>query len=193
MSIPQQLTGRYVDTWLYINTATLWSPNTYARNAGNKGFSLPPTMKFAHKPLHLVSVDEQRKEFAVTDLQGSRQIGFKGVHSDVGGGYGGRFFEYITLRHVYEDQRAMGLNLFNEATIFEKLPSDDASMEDKWGQLYRRLRSGELKSKLTGPSHTAYDNSQGIYNDQEPRHLPRGLAMDPSVSWFEESPKNRIP
>ena len=138
----------------------------------------------------LVALDEQRKEFAVSDLQGARQIGFKGVHSDVGGGYGGTFFEYITLRRVFDDQKGLGLNLFNEAVLFSNTPADRnlQSMEERWGQLYRDYSSGAQSAKL---GYTAWDNSKMKFNDNEPRHLPTGMTLDPSVWWFSQAPKNR--
>jgi hypothetical protein len=118
MGAVRQAAGRAVDTLGYLGSFTFSSPDVYARNAGNSSFTLPNGMKFKIPPLHLVSIDEQRKEFAVSDLKGARQVGLKGVHSDVGGGYGGRFFEYIALRYVYEDQKKMGLDLFDETKLF---------------------------------------------------------------------------
>jgi hypothetical protein len=207
MGITHQLGGRALDTAGYsLGLAgaglgrvvslgfwkpPVWTPDVYARNANSEGFNFPKGMTFADKPLHLVALDEQRKEFAVSDLQGARQIGFKGVHSDVGGGYGGTFFEYITLRKVFEDQKSLGLNLFNEAVLFSNTPTDRSpqSMEERWGQLYRDCRSGAQSAKL---GYTAWDNSAAKFNDGEPRHLPAGMAIDPSVWWFSQAPKNRI-
>lgn len=36
------------------------------------------------------------------------------------------------------------------------------------------------------------DNSGVIFNDNEPRHLPKGLTLHPSVKWFKSPIMNKL-
>ena len=101
---------------------------------------LPQGMHFEVTPLHLVAMDNHRKEFAVSDLIGARQIGFAGGHSDFGGSYGG-FLEYITLNYVIDDQRKFGLNLFNRDTAL-------GDQKNVYESLYQFRKTGLLDAYL---------------------------------------------
>jgi hypothetical protein len=160
-------------------------PNHYERSASKEKCQLPASMTFSVTPLHVVSIDEQRKELAVTDLHGARQVGVRGVHSDVGGGYGGNFFEFIARELVVEYSVGSELDLFNE--------KDLAVYDGRWRVIYdgfsradrERRRRSQLPMKPT-------DNSKFQFNDGEVRELPEDLQLHPSVKWFREPPANTI-
>ena len=188
MAVRSQAGGNLWDLNGYILTASLWQPNTYARNANNEGFTLPKGMKFTHTPLHLVSLDERRKEFAVTDLQRALQVGFKGVHANVGGGYGGSLFEFIAREFVYEYSKKAGLSLWDEED-FKMLGAQYRATYERYMSDFRDANGNRLLPLLT---ETATDNSRGYFNDDEYRHLPQGMLLHPSVAWFSERPTNPI-
>ncbi len=154
----------------------------YIDNASDTKWQLPVNMKFEIQPLHLVAVDESRKEFAVTDLVRALQVGFRGVHSDVGGGYGGNFFEFITREFVSEYSRKFKLSLFDQNVI--------ASFDGNWRLLYENHFHLKLQSKSLGYEVT--DNSDKLYNDNEQRRLPANLKLHTSVLWFSQNPKNDV-
>jgi hypothetical protein len=213
MFIGHQLVGRSLDTVGYLGSLTLWSPDTYARNANDSEFLLPKGMKFKFKPYHLVALDEQRKEFAVTDLQGADQEGLKGVHSNVGGGYGGSLFEMIARNAVLDRAQGFGLNIFRRDVIELNASQNYA----RQGQYASDRVTYETYMKTFGKqrvSPSAYsdlrklfkergvlpnlidlaptDNSKKMFNDNEPRHLPEGLTLHPSVMWFLQNPLNAM-
>jgi len=213
MLIAHQLAGRGLDTAGYLGTLTLWSPDTYARNADDEEFVFPEGMRFRHQPFHLVSLDERRKEFAVTDLEGADQVGFRGVHSDVGGGYGGNLFELITRNAVIDRAEGFGLNIFRrdfiEAKARENYADPDQYAQDAatyerylelWGHrtispaIYHGLRE-TFERKGVFPALIDLDptdNSDPKFNDNEPRHLPSRLTLHPSVMWFLSDPLNEM-
>lgn len=220
MSLSHQVTGRTLDTVGYIATDGLWVPDTYARNANDSEFLLPSGMKFHHPPLHLVALDEQRKEFAVSDLEGATQIGLRGVHSNVGGGYGGSIFETIAREVAIEYTERHGSRVFDRgllnASIQTNLRTDAArAAHTDAMSLYdaKASKTGErMHGFLAHPSTYNYDqygwarwlkphyaplltaiptdNSAAGFNDNERRHLPASLLLHPSVFWFDSDPKN---
>ncbi len=183
-NIAGQTVGRSFDTLGYACSLTFWSPDTFARNANNEGFSLPKGMAFQFRPLHLVSIDEMRKEFACSDIEGALQIGFRGVHSNLGAGYGGSLFEFITREFIIEKSQADGLDLF-EAKKYTQY-------DGPYRPIYNNYRNNFIKGHLTKIPLLPTDNSDVIFNDNEPRHLPKNLIIHPSAYWFIGSPYNSI-
>ncbi|OGV65068.1 MAG: hypothetical protein A3K19_20470 [Lentisphaerae bacterium RIFOXYB12_FULL_65_16] len=164
-----------------------WGYNPYERISDSSGefhFTLPKGMRFTHRPLHPVALDEGRREFAVTDLQGALQVGFRGVHSNVGGGYPRDFFEYITCRFVYERATRAGLGFFDE-----KYRAMDPSMRGLYDRYAHDFDAGFLPLLDISPT----DNSKAYWDDGEPRALPQGMVLHPSVRWFKSAPANPIP
>ncbi|RMD83196.1 MAG: hypothetical protein D6820_02625 [Lentisphaerae bacterium] len=113
--------GRFLDAIIYLVTFGCVNRNIYDLYAEDKGFTLTKEMKFQFQPLHLIAIDEQRKVFAVSDVNKwlpkdaknrALQVGFMGVHSDIGGGYGGSLFELITRQFVYEKSKEYGLSIW---------------------------------------------------------------------------------
>ena len=143
--------------------------NAYEDNAGNGRqfrFRLPSGMKFTFRPIHAVSLDEQRDEFKVVDIRGALQVGFRGVHSNVGGGYPDDPFAWIPLAYVAR------------AGLKAHVPFDmDVLAKEK------QLHDWNAKS---------FDNSEIYYNDNEPRNLPKAMLLHPSVRLFTTTPKNEI-
>lgn len=196
-SMGGQFSGRTLDTIGYLGSLTFWSPDTYARNANNRGFTLNKDMKFEYRPLHLVSLDEQRKEFAVTDLNGvlpldaknrALQVGFVGVHSDIGGGYGGSIFEFIAREFVYEKSKEYGLSLWDEDG-YAKLDAEFRPIYEKYKKGFRDSKGNRQLSWIEAWPH---ESDKAIFNGDEPRHLPQDLLLHESVDWFMHVPDNSI-
>jgi Uncharacterized alpha/beta hydrolase domain (DUF2235) len=132
------------------------------------------------KIYHLVSLDEQRREFAVTDLQGALQVGFRGVHANVGGGEKDDFFAYITRRFVYEKAKEAGV-VFDE----KKWAKADRTFTSMYDSYDREIQPFRYYLEPT-------DNSAIHWDDNERRQLPKGLLLHKSVKWFSSKPKNSI-
>lgn len=189
--------GRFLDTIAYFLTFTFWSPNTHDRHAEDKGFTLTKDMKFQFQPLHLIAIDEQRKEFAVSDVNKdlpedaknrALQVGFMGVHSDIGGGYGGSLFEFITRQFVYEKSKEYGLSIWDE----EKF----AELQSKYRDLYNKYKKGFRDSsgrrQLPWLTVWPHDSDSWKFNGHEPRHFPEDMLIHESVDWFLKMPSNSI-
>ncbi|CAM2009692.1 phospholipase effector Tle1 domain-containing protein [Acanthopleuribacter pedis] len=181
----RQTLGSGADYLGAIVTLKFWQPNSYARNANNEGFTLPKNMTFIHQPIHLISIDEQRKEFAVSDLQGALQVGFRGVHSNVGGGYGGSIFEFIARQFVIDMSEHYGLTLWDE-TKLASMGEDYRETYEQYKQYFYIQGRGVKKRLKDSPT----DNGKWYFNDGEYRHLPKNLVIHPSAMWFSEKPKN---
>jgi hypothetical protein len=157
--------------------------NRICDKSGEFSFTLPKGMK-PGTMLHLVALDEQRREFAVTDIQGALQVGFRGVHSDDGGGYENNFFEYITRRFVYERAKAAGLQFF-DSKYHALNPNAMVALYDQYA---KDFSSGTLPQLGIYPT----DNSALIWDDNEKRRLPKGMFLHPSIQWFSTPPANSI-
>lgn len=77
-------------------------------NRINLGYHLgmPKVVKNCY---HALALDESRKAFRPTRLQGSREVWFRGVHSDVGGGNNNHALNDISLRWMLRKAIACGL------------------------------------------------------------------------------------
>ncbi|WFB36371.1 RHS repeat-associated core domain-containing protein [Kiritimatiellota bacterium B12222] len=181
-SVSKHAVGNTIDALGMGLTLGFKQPNTYARTASDTNYLLPGKMSFAIKPLHLVSIDERRKEFAVTDF-GDRalQVGFRGVHSDVGGGYGGNIFEFTTLNFVIEHSIQSDLNIFN----YLKFQRSDIYKNQI--KEFMKLRSGNFTNDASPTG-----NASWLFNDNEKRPLPKGMLLHPSIYWFTSDPLNSI-
>src|SRR5690242_9162447 len=60
---------------------------------------------------HALALDEARQAFRPTRLQGSCEVWFRGVHSDVGGGNDNHALNDITLRWMLRKAMASGLDM----------------------------------------------------------------------------------
>jgi uncharacterized protein (DUF2235 family) len=139
-------------------------------------FSLPPDLHYTSTPVHFVSLDEQRAQFQQLDIRGALQIGYRGVHSDVGGSYGRQNpFSWLTLRDMVRRAEQAGV-------VFE------------YEALSRHTLSGglDLFSRQIDPAARPTNNAQWYYNDHEQRIFPVDLVYDPSVRVFNSRPINRI-
>ncbi len=174
-----------LNSYVTLNSLGIRGYNPYERLSDQSGdckFTLPKIMRSANI-IHLVSLDDQRREFAVTDLQGALQVGFRGVHANVGGGYDKDFFAYITRRFVYKRAKDAGL-IFNE----QKWASDSKHWEASY-QFYEFFGANSTRGPI---KMFPTDNSALKWDDNEPRRLPKGLLLHESVGWFSTKPKNSI-
>jgi len=144
-------------------------------------FNLPENMEFSAQPVHAVSIDEQRKQFAAVDLDGALQVGFRGVHSDVGGGYDNNQFDWLSRDYMVSKSREAGVN-FDEYKL-SKYQRNGYEHYNQW--LKNKLSTSKSDEK---PS----DNSKWYYSNNTPRELPKNMVLHPSVEYFNETPKNDI-
>jgi uncharacterized protein (DUF2235 family) len=79
-------------------------------NRVNLGYKLGLSkgVKFCY---HALALDEARQAFRPTRLQGSCEVWFRGVHSDVGGGNNNHALNDITLRWMLRKAMASGLDM----------------------------------------------------------------------------------
>jgi hypothetical protein len=184
LNMTRTLSGAALNGAVAYTTGGLVGYNSYEQRCeesyGMK-FTLPADMQIGVF-LHLVALDEQRREFPVTDIQGALQVGFRGVHSDVGGGYPDNFFEYITRRFVYERGTREGVPFFHD-----KYKAMDPYSRMLYDNCCRLGRSADGWLTLS-PT----DNSALKWDDGEKRRLPDGLLLHPSVRWFKDAPRNSI-
>lgn len=155
-----------------------------AENTKTFRFSLPGKMKFSNKPVHLVSIDESRKEFATVDLDRALQVGFRGVHSDVGGGDKNNAFDWIARNFMVEKATEAGVT-FNLKKInqFGGWGSRGKGVGYQWPTAYSNAQRSNMP-----PSY----NDELYFNYNEPRVLPKNMLLHPSVRYFSDKPKNNI-
>jgi RHS repeat-associated protein len=167
--------------------------NLNGRKVNNRGrvtsskpdfrFDLPKGMKFTNQPIHTVAIDERRAQFAVTDLKGAKQVGFAGVHSDVGGWYQNSRFDWLVRDYMVGEAKNAGLK-FNQSKLdsFSRFGEADYN---KW------ISSGKDKYHRNRTKPT--DNSGNFWiNDNEDRALPENLLLHPSVDYLPESKLNNV-
>lgn len=91
---------------------------------------LPPArLKYC---CHALALDERRPPFVVTRLPGAREVWFRGVHSDVGGGNGNRGLNDISLKWMFSKAKAAGLPITG-ADILALRPKPDTKPHIKKG------------------------------------------------------------
>ncbi|MGB6336817.1 MAG: DUF2235 domain-containing protein [Thermoanaerobaculia bacterium] len=101
---------------------------------------------------HAVALNETRTGYPVTDVQGALQVGFIGVHSDIGGGYADTGLSNISLAWMLRKAKSTGLE-FNSS--LNDLPAN--------------------------PIMQPHDNDTWLYKNG-PRVMPGGLSFyDPSA------------
>jgi RHS repeat-associated protein len=179
MSIAQSAFGKAND---FVDKTLGGSSNPF--DYYKKSFQLPFNLKYTAKPLHLVSLDEQRQEFAVSDLKGADQVAFRGVHSDVGGSYGpSNVFDWHTRDYMYDEAKIAGIKWDKE--LYSKYPRSGLVGYKYW------MKYGKAHLGLGNPIPT--ENGTWFYNDDEPRQLPSGMLIHPSVDYFNlfSSPYNK--
>jgi RHS repeat-associated protein len=137
-------------------------------------FDLPENMKFSNQPVHAVSIDERRKEFAVQDLKGAKQVGFRGVHSDVGGGDKNNAFDWLARDFMVQEAEQAGVK-FNQKAL--------SGYSRNGSQAYEQWIKSDQSPALR--SNAIPTNNRKIYfNDNEDRKLPSGMQMHESVPYF---------
>jgi len=110
-------------------------------NAGHV-VRLPPNAACCY---HAMALDESRALFPLTRLgrgfdasKTLREVWFRGVHSDVGGGNGNRGLNWIALNWMYENARRHGLPILASAV--------EANLADK--QLPQRISRHDLDARI---------------------------------------------
>ena len=69
--------------------------------------TLPPSG--VHHCFHAIALDERRRAFGATRLDGAHEVWFRGCHSDVGGGNGNTKLSFIALRWMLRKAALCGV------------------------------------------------------------------------------------
>jgi len=115
-----QIKIRFMGLWDVVGEFGL--PGRFV-NAGHD-LHMPPNVARCY---HAMALDERRLLFPLTRLHHGldttgriREVWFRGVHSDVGGGNGNFGLNWIALNWLYENARRHGIT-FDEAKVAENL------------------------------------------------------------------------
>ncbi|NCB44811.1 MAG: hypothetical protein EOM59_19645, partial [Clostridia bacterium] len=156
------------DTVPAIGTPALFKSTEISSGAASDfRFSLPSKMTFETQPVHMIALDEQRVNFQVTDLPGAWQIGFRGVHAEVGGWYPNDQFTWIPLKVMQKRAESAGVRF-------------------KLGALDRLIDRVPFDPKARAKDPDTW------YYDEEQRVMPKGMLLHTSVRWYESKPENRV-
>src|SRR5262249_54967707 len=86
---------RFLGVWDTVAAFGLASVGNVELNIGHH-LSLPKSsLQYC---FHALALDERRLSFLPTRLEGAREVWFRGVHADIGGGNGNRGLNDITLK-----------------------------------------------------------------------------------------------
>jgi len=97
---------RFLGVWDVVAAFGLANLGNEALNLGHH-LELPKTnLRYC---FHAMALDERRPSFINTRLPGAREVWFRGVHSDVGGGNGNQPLNNVTLRWMMRKAKAAGL------------------------------------------------------------------------------------
>lgn len=145
-----------------INFVALW--DTVKTTVHDYPTELPSNMRFEHQPLHFIAIDEQRAQFfnkEVLNLQGALQIGYRGVHADVGGFQypdQPRCFGWLSRNDAISASQLLGIRFKSKIVERYKFTVD-------WSAL---------------PS----ENDTWFYNGGEARTFPADMYLHWSVRMF---------
>lgn len=104
--------------------------------------------------VHAVALHETRSTFQCLDVRGARQVGFRGNHCDVGGGYAEPGLSDVSLGWMYDQAAAAGVTF--------ALPKTALTLKPKLAMAPHRV--------------TAFNYRH------EPRVIPEGLVMPTDAS-----------
>lgn len=148
-----------------INFVGLWDIVKYASSKYRT--ELPQNLNYIHNPIHCIAIDEQRSQFfdeEVLNVQRAVQVGFRGKHADVGGGYYDSEFAWLS--------RDLVLSLAGKANLAFSSDVIDQFPHDKYWKAI--------------PT----DNDTPYYNDHEKRTFPSDMYLHPSVRSFNQYSKS---
>ena len=133
-----------------------------AFNVAAVGFDLPH-LNIGHKLrlpkqnigycFHAMALDEVRTSFKVIRVHGAREIWFRGVHSDIGGGNDNRGLNDISMRWMMRKALAAGLPIA-DSNIAALRPDAAAAvhLHDKLPELWRPFRGGDIVHYTVKPA-----------------------------------------
>lgn len=136
---------------------------------------LPDNLMYTHQPLHLIAIDEQRKQFFekdVLDVQGSLQIGFRGVHANVGGGHNNNSLSYEPLMFVRSMMAKSGMDVFNKVVMW------------KYIERYGMVDNGAMSMPT---------NNDTWFYTMGHREFPTGMFLSPGFMSRKNNLKNSVP
>lgn len=124
-------------------------------------FEIPKEMRNKTPIVNFVALDEQRSQFQGEMLDGAIHIGFRGVHSNVGGGHPANPFDLVSRIEMCRISKYFGVPL-DQSEIANDL---SAIKNIDW-------------------SSSVFDNSELYYNDNEKRNFPQNMILHPTVLGY---------
>jgi len=137
-----------IGVWDTVGALGLPVPSLQAINPFKSKFHNTQMASNVKHGFHALSIDDERKTFHPTlwnerlknTDQTIEQVWFRGVHTDVGGGYRQRGLSDVTLRWMLDRVLPLGLKLYeNHGIVLEPNPHEEINDSRlKWGRLFRR-------------------------------------------------------
>jgi RHS repeat-associated protein len=124
-------------------------------------FELPKEMQNKVPIVSFLALDEQRSQFQCEIMNSAINIGFRGVHSDVGGGYFNNSFDLVSRIEMCNIAKQFSVPLYES-----KIEGD-----------IKALKSIDWSSKVS-------INSKWYYNDNENRKFPQNMILHPTVLGY---------
>jgi hypothetical protein len=125
--------------------------------------TLPTAIEVDHC-YHALALDERRRTFMVTRVDGAYEVWFAGVHSDVGGGNGNRGLSDISLRWMALMAQDAGLPGFSSERILEatrfcnpQAPISPPPRYDVIHNDWRPIREGDRIHESVAVPRTAHN------------------------------------
>jgi hypothetical protein len=101
---------RFLGVW---DVVAAFGVANLGNTAANIGHHLAIPKSNLQYCFHALALDERRPSFLPTRLHGAREVWFRGVHSDVGGGNGNRGLNDIALKWMLCKAKAAGLPILD--------------------------------------------------------------------------------
>ncbi len=134
---------------------------------------MPDNLNYKYQPIHLIALDEQRAAFfdaEVLDVQGALQIGFRGVHANVGGGHNNNSLSREPLEFVREMMEKSGMKVF------------------RYNSMWRDMdRFGMMRGDSTPSQNGA------VYYKMGHRTFPPGMFLSAGFQTKRRDLKNDVP
>ena len=134
---------------------------------------LPSNLNYKYQPIHLIALDEQRTAFfdeEVLNVQGALQIGFRGVHANVGGGHNNNSLSREPLSFVRSMMEKSGMKVFS------------------YRSMWRDMSRFGMMSGTSTPS----DNDKFFYFMGH-RTFPEGMFLSAGLQTNKRQLKNAVP
>jgi uncharacterized protein (DUF2235 family) len=121
---------------------------------------------------HAMALDEVRTSFNVIRVKGAREVWFRGVHSDIGGGNDNRGLNDISMRWMMRKAKAAGLPVADaQIAGLRPDPAAAAKLHDKLPEFWRPFRSADSMHYTVKPAPECRETPSGCGVEDEQEEL----------------------